>query len=359
MSLSDIISNTHKEIAGSRTKNRLTVQISYAIQLIMEFYSTDFLIMMDYIEDVSVISDPDAPSAIHLYQVKTKSSDKQYLMSTIIADKWFQKLYANAQKYGEHLGSASVVCNTDIVISNSKPGSEVFSNARTVLDDKTVQANIKKIRKAIADDQKLNESEIDLSKFYFVRSTLSTKGHKEEVEHQFQGFLLTKDADLQVATAKSIFSLLYDELDKRFNEEISEDCSDTHEIFSKKGLDGKDIKSIISCGLAIQIPTLDKLFADFNITSVLERRRYTAKYTQIKMDMYSNISLFVMLKKTLLTFIEAENSNGIDDMPGLLEAVYARTNESEIVPTGYQDEYYLKMLIMILIYKYCYGGESV
>lgn len=359
MSLSDIISGTHKEIAGSRTKNRLTVQISYAIQLIMEFYSTDFLIMMDYIEDVSVISDPEAPSAIHLYQVKTKSSDKQYLMSAVIGDKWFQKLYANAQKYREHLGSASVVCNTDIVTSNSKPGSEVFSNARTVLDDITVQANIKKIRKAIADDQKVNESEIDLSKFYFVRSTLSTKGHKEEVEHQFQGFLLTKDADLQVATAKSIFSLLYDELDKRFNEEISEDCSDTHEIFSKKGLDGKDIKSIVSCGLAIQIPTLDKLFADFNITSVLERRRYTSKYTQIKMDMYSNISLFVMLKKTLLTFIEAENSNGIDDMPGLLEAVYARTNESEIVPTGYQDEYYLKMLIMILIYKYCYGGESV
>ena len=325
----------------------------------MEFYSTDFLIMMDYIEDVSVISDPDAPSAIHLYQVKTKSSDKQYLMSAVIGDKWFQKLYANAQKYGEHLGSASVVCNTDIVTSNSKPGSEVFSNTRTVLDDKTVQANIKKIRKAIADDQNVNESEIDLSKFYFVRSTLSTKGHKEEVEHQFQGFLLTKDADLQVATAKSIFSLLYDELDKRFNEEISEDCSDTHEIFSKKGLDGKDIKSIIACGLAIQIPTLDKLFADFNITSVLERRRYTSKYTQIKMDMYSNISLFVMLKKTLLTFIEAENSNGIDDMPGLLEAVYARTNESEIVPTGYQNEYYLKMLIMILIYKYCYGGESV
>ena len=194
----------------------------------------------------------------------------------------------------------SVVCNTDIVTSNSKPGSEVFSNTRTVLDDKTVQANIKKIRKAIADDQNVNESEIDLSKFCFVRSTLSTKGHKEEVEHQFQGFLLTKDADLQVATAKSIFSLLYDELDKRFNEEISEDCSDTHEIFSKKGLDGKDIKSIIACGLAIQIPTLDKLFADFNITSVLERRRYTSKYTQIKMDIRQSNSHHVRIKESHL-----------------------------------------------------------
>lgn len=358
MLLSDIISSTHKEIAGSRTKNRLTVQISYAIQLIMEFYSTDFLIMMDYIEDVSIISDPRVPSSIHLYQVKTKSSDKQYLLSTVIGDKWFQKLYKNAQKYGEYLGSASVVCNTDIVTSLSTQSCEVFPNARTVLDDKAIQNNTKKIRKAIANDQKVDEVDVDLSKFYFVRSMLSTKGHKEEVEHQFQNFLFKQDADLQVATAKSIFSILYDELDKRFNEEISEECTDVREIFDKKGMDGENIRSIISCGLAIQIPTLDKLFADFGITSVLERRRYNSKYTQIKMDMYSNISLFVELKRTLLSFIEIENLNGIDDMPGLLEAVYKKAEESEFIPAGYQDEHYLRMLIMILIYKFCYGGEN-
>ena len=144
MLLSDIISSTHKEIAGSRTKNRLTVQISYAIQLLMEFYPTDFLIMMDYIEDVSIISDPENPSGIHLYQVKTKSSDKQYLLSTVIGEKWFQKLYANAQKYETYLGSASVVCNTDIVTSISKPNCGVFANARTVLEDKAIQNNIKK-----------------------------------------------------------------------------------------------------------------------------------------------------------------------------------------------------------------------
>ena len=123
-------------------------------------------------------------------------------------------------------------------------------------------------------------------------------------------------------------------------------------------MDGENIRSIISCGLAIQIPTLDKLFADFGITSVLERRRYNSKYTQIKMDMYSNISLFVELKRTLLSFIEIENLNGIDDMPGLLEAVYKKAEESEFIPAGYQDEHYLRMLIMILIYKFCYGGEN-
>lgn len=83
-----------------------------------------------------------------------------------------------------------------------------------------------------------------------------------------------------------------------------------------------------------------------------------SKYTQIKMDMYSNMSLFVTLKKTLSNFIEEENSKGIDDMPGLLDAVFSKTDNCGFVPIGYQDEYYLKMLIMILIYKYCYGGEN-
>lgn len=354
MPLDSLISSSHKEIAGSRTKNRLTVQISYAIQLIMDFYSTDFLIMMDYIEDVSVISNPDNPSAIHLYQIKTKSSDKQYQLSAVIKDEWFQKLYKNAAKYGEYVDDASLVCNTGIVVS----GNEVFPNERTCLDDKAVQANAHKIRKAIAKDLNVSESEIDLSKFFFVRSTLSTKGHKTEVEYLFQNFLLEQDSDLQVATAKSIFSLLYDELDKRFNEEVSEDCSDIQEIFRKKGLDGKSIKEIIACGLAIQIPTPDKFFADFKITSVAERKRYMSQYRQIKMDMYSNISLFVALKKTLLGFIEAENLNGVDDMPGLLEAVFSKAENCESIPISYQDEHYLKMLIMILIYKYCYGGED-
>ncbi len=117
-----------------------------------------------------------------------------------------------------------------------------------------------------------------------------------------------------------------------------------------------DFLVMISCGLAIQIPAPEKLFSDFNVASISARRRYSSKYQQIKMDMYSNISVFVALKKTLLEFIESENQNGIDDMVGLFNAVYAKASDCDFVPTCYQDEYYLKTLIMILIYKYCYGG---
>ena len=73
MSLTDLIESNRKEISGSRTKNRLTVQISYAIQLIMDFYSVENIILMDYIEDISVICTPDDPTSIHLYQIKERT----------------------------------------------------------------------------------------------------------------------------------------------------------------------------------------------------------------------------------------------------------------------------------------------
>ena len=76
------------------------------------------------------------------------------------------------------------------------------------------------------------------------------------------------------------------------------------------------------------------------------------------MDMYSNMSIFVRLKRLILSLIETAHSCGIDDMPGLLKAVYNQAVENEIVSSVYSDEHYLKILIMILIFKYCYGGEG-
>lgn len=353
MSLEDMISESHKEIAGSRTKNRLTVQVSYAIQLIMDFYSTDFLVMMDYIEDVSIICNPDNPSEIHLYQVKTKSSDKQYSLSAIIKDEWYQKLYNNAKKYQGFIGSASVVCNTDVIHNQET----VFPNKKTLLDEKSIQDNVNKIRKAIAKAQKVKEEDVDLSKFYFIRSSLSTKGHKEEVEHEFEDFLLNRDPDLQVATAKSIYKLLYNELDDKFKNEIDERCTDIQEIFGQKGVKSQDIKNIISCGLAIQIPTLDKLFTDFNISSVSERRKCASQYSRIKIDMYSDMATFVKTKQDILKLIEQINGTGIEDMPSILSAVYDQAEQESLISMAYADEYYLKVLIMILIHRYCYGGE--
>ncbi len=354
MSLRETIAENTNDISGSRTKNRLTVQISYAIQLIIEFYTMDHIILMDYVEDVAIIESPDNPSYVHLYQVKTKSSDKQYTLNTVIKDEWFQKLYKNALKYESYIKDVSLVCNTDIV-NNSK---KVFVNSCSNLGDLSGDTNVKKIIKVIADDIGVKEDEVDLSKFFFVRTTLTTDGHKKEVEHQFEDFLLDKAPDLQLATARTLYKIIYDELDKRFNCEIDENCTDVDEIFKKKGFKSKDIESFISTGLAIQLPTTDILFDRYQISSIKEIKKYNMQYSQMKMDLCSDVGLLSDTKKRIGEVISDVMELDLDDLPSILEKVYTECMQRDIIPAAFSDEYYLKLLIMIMIYKIVYvnGG---
>lgn len=352
MSLKEQIELNKNEIAGSRTKNRLTVQISYAMQLIMEYYSMDYIILMDYIEDVAIIENPLEPSGIHLYQIKTKSTDKQYALTTVIKDEWFQKLYKNALKYKGYVEEAAVVCNTDIVINQEN----VFSNTKNRLSDMKEDVNVQKIVKAIAKDLSIPEADVDLSQFLFVKSNLSTKGHKEEVEHQFENFLLKEDSNLQIATARAIFKIIYDELDCKFNWELDENCSDVDEIFKMKGVNSIDINNVISTGLAIQLPDANKLFDIFNIKSIKDIREYGQRYSQIKMDMFSKKEVLISTRKNISALVAESVANGIEDFNVLLKDVYDKCISKECIPAAYSEEYYLKLLIMLLIYKYCYGG---
>ena len=89
------------------------------------------------------------------------------------------------------------------------------------------------------------------------------------------------------------------------------------------------------------------------------KTRCSSQYRQIKIDMYSDMQVFINLKQAIIRSVEEACNSGIDDIPSLLADVYARTISDDTIPTAYRDEYYLKTLIMILAYKYCYGGGNV
>lgn len=355
MSLDERISESHKDIVGSRTENRLSIQLSYAMQLVMEYYSMDYIVLMDYIEDVVVItSDADNENEkIHMYQIKSKTADKNYSISTVLKKQWFEKLYDNATKYNEYLGSASLVCNTEIVDEKSKP---IFANNISSLLEFESNPNIDKIKDAIAKDQKTTKDSVDLSDFYFVHTTLSTKGHRSEAEHKFSDFLFDKDEDIQVATVKTIFDEIYKRLENKFRNEISNDCTDIDEIYGEKGIKSSEIKSIIDTGVLVQLPEAYKLYDLFNIKKPNVIRKYNSKYSQIKIDLHSDFSSLNYLKEVIHNVV-INNTDDIEDFENYMLAVYNKLNEENSIPMQYSDEYYLKLLIMIIIYKDFYGGK--
>lgn len=350
MSLKQEIEKSHKEIYGSRSKNRLSLQISYAIELIIEFYKLDFLILMDYIEDVSVIENPNDPSKIHMYQVKSKKAGSNFTFASIIKDEWFQKLYSNGLKYSDYIETANIVCNADILDGKNS----ILINEQTSVSDDIQLKNINKIKEAIAKYNHIAISDVDLSSYYFIKTELSTKNHKQDVTYKFESFLNDLSSDVQIETARALFNIIYGKLDDVFNNELNEDCNNANEIFLKKGLNSKEIKEIINCGLVIQLPDIDKIFGDFSITSIIEKRIYSKIYRSIKRDMLKDDSIYKKLLINICSLINTAINYGIDDSIKIRDYVI----ENIKTPVIY-DESYVHLLTMILIYKYCSGDDLV
>lgn len=355
MDLKHYITTSHKEIAGSRSKNRLSIQISYAMQLIMEFYTIDYIILMDYIEDIAVISNPDNPDQIYLYQIKTKKTGYSFSLQSIIEDEWFDKLYNNAGKFNGALSKAAIVCNTEVL---DKKQNRVFPNQCTYLTEEKITNNVKKIRAAIAQKKNIPEESIDLSKFCFIKAWFTVQKHREEAEYEFENFLRRKNDSIQVALARTIFGMIYDELDRKFNAEIEEDCSDINEIYENKGLKGEYISNLIECGVSIQLPDPKKLYDAFNISAVNELRSYNSVYTRLKTDLLQSSSQLFELKRLIQRLVEEKVSYSKTSLEETRDLIFQLLESDEIIPIQYKDDDYLKLLIMILLYKFCYGGNN-
>ena len=95
----------------------------------------------------------------------------------------------------------------------------------------------------------------------------------------------------------------------------------------------------------------------FKIVSISERRNLAASKSQLKMDMCSNLSVFVELKRIIYHLISVINESGVDSMPDLYKAVYNAAAVSDDISSIFKNEYYLKLLIMNMIYKYSNGGD--
>ena len=75
------------------------------------------------------------------------------------------------------------------------------------------------------------------------------------------------------------------------------------------------------------------------------------RYSQIKMDMFPKKEVLINTRKNIVLLIEESIANGVEEFPELLIDVYNKCKSKECIPTAYSEEYYLKLLVMLLIYK--------
>lgn len=294
--------------SGSMAFNRLDMQISQAILLSIEVYANlDFLLVMDYYDDISLFDDSINPNSVSYYQMK--SSDEHFTFNSIIKAEWIDKLYEHLNNPQYIIKELGLITNCSIVETDS-PKKE-YKQEKTSFNLFNENTR-KKIVKDIASHFNIAEENVDLSKFVHIKTDLTINKHKNIAEAEFANFLYKDYPKISYDSIKVIYQSLVTLLTKKQEFENIGNNEIFENIRKSKGVSKGDIQEIIKHSLLIRIPEFDILDRILQLNEN-EKPNYSLEYAKILADSNRKVDSFFelvekidyLLKKNLIQ----ENEN--------------------------------------------------
>lgn len=324
--------------SGSRSYNRLDMQVSQALHMAIEIFdNVDFLLVMDYYDDISVFDNPNNPTTVSYYQMKT--SEDSISVSTIIREEWLPKLYAHLNDSEYLIENLGLITNCPIKLDKQLHTADktpfLKFNNETIL----------KIKGDISKKLKINESDVDLSKFIHLRTTLTIAKHKDIVEHELANFLKQSYPRITVDSVKTIFQSVIDLLTKRQAYEHLPNDADFHSVRANKGVSKEDIGTIIKMTMLISIPEFSaiEMMAKFQEN---EKMLASYEYTRILADSQKRDDGYYFLLKKIQQEMSA---NPFNNNEKILD--YAQRIVSNIPSNIIYSEMYKKVLVVAVLYN--------
>ena len=329
--------------AGSRSYNRLDIQVSQALHMAIElFEDVNFLLVLDYGDDISIFNDPDNPTSVSYYQVKT--SDDTIILSTIISENWLPKLY-------EHLADPSPLIETLGLITNCPvklDDNQILREEKTPFS-KFNNQTIQKIKNDISNKMKIAEENVDLSKFVHFRTTLTIDKHRDMVEKDLGDFLQTKYPRITVESAKTIFKSIIDMMTRRQEYERLPKNADFPTVRAKKGVSKDDINRVVKMAMLLSIPEFSVIekMASFN-----EDEKYKASYEYAKIlaDSQKNDEGFYTLLKKLQDIMD-KNPISADETANRDYVGYANRIIALVPNNPIYSNLYEEIIILSILYN--------
>lgn len=234
-----LLSIPQRENAGARTSNRYTYQHVWAFDHILNMVAQmdDFVLFMEFHDDVIVIDSDTNPQFIDFYQIKTDNKPSGYFTSTKLLnnskkypDKMsiVQKLIVNYSNFSDETRGIHLVSNKhfdlgDILIDHEK-NIKISSTSR---DNFTLheldRTQIDKIKKSMCIACKCNEcpyssgcAEKCLNLLHFDSSSLDLANYETTVLGRFINFLEGQSIESTTSHARSSYYTILSEI-RRIN----------------------------------------------------------------------------------------------------------------------------------------------
>jgi len=243
-----------RDVSGSQSYNRLEYQKHWAISLILATYEKrkDFVVLIDYHDDVARTNSEDVPTSCEFYQVKTKETGAWSIPSLLSRTKGAKlsiigKLGAHKAALGVLASKSQLVSNVPLsaTLQDSAPASKLAEIELCSLD----HAERARIEEALANELGVSDTESILTTLSYFKSTLSLHGYSTQIQGEMVEFF-EKVAPGASVSVRAFYRVLSDQLSRRFCDELLH--LEWEELKKKKGISRSELESLIAIALQPQ-----------------------------------------------------------------------------------------------------------
>ena len=252
-----------RENAGARSANRFTYQQVWAFDYMLNVMDSnnDFILFMEFHDDIIVLDRTSNPELVEFYQIKTDDKDSRYITSSFIV--------RNANKYPTKMSIAQKMIDDYVKFQGSTKGIHLVSNKSFdfgILKDKTESKvrqtivlneleyeNLTKIKKGMcqACNKQENCKDECLSLVYFNVSELDLSSYEDTVMGRMVKKMEMLGMPSTITRTRSIYNTILGEI-RRINntEKLSQNVD---ELMKKKSISKEQFLKWIS-QLRVDIP---------------------------------------------------------------------------------------------------------
>lgn len=257
-----------REFSGSKTINAYSFQLDICAYLILEMLkqNDDFIVLVDYLDDIVVLDDATNPTSIIFYQVK--SSKNEITMSQIINNSWLAYMETNLNDFKGT--KARSIFLTNSTIEFSKKGFKT-NKSYSFTDYSLIQLKQFLETSCTKEDQSLIENRIhstlkdvgNYENLYISRTKFTIADHENQLLAELTNYLQTIDSKLDLVALKSIYDGFISKLRCLGKETYNPPIFVYDDLKAAKGFTKSDLDSIYHRIKNLMIPIDFNLIYDF------------------------------------------------------------------------------------------------
>ncbi|GIP20659.1 DUF4297 domain-containing protein [Paenibacillus sp. J22TS3] len=352
-----------RENSGTSSSNRFDYQQDWAICKLLELHKTgnDYLLVLDYHDDVVVLDSENQPKQVSFYQLKTKDKGN-WTMTDLLRRKkgkegllpsMLGKLFGCKLTFGSNTLSINFVSNATFSVE-LKNKDDKSVDKRTIcfaeLSSKVIADVIKKIR----DEHYLTEDPEFTDITFLHVSDLILNNRETYVKGKLSDFLeeLNPNGKFKISL---VYTTIFDEIKRKNNYEYS--INDFEELLKHKSISKKYFQTILknfnvdnSCE-EMWTYTQNKLSNEAVPLSILPKLRDAwRKYEIDRMD-GTNLYLKALREAAANIVVPYKLNLTITSLyQGIIEPAYKEFIEARVQTMDLYDEFYIKVIILMEYY---------